>query len=444
MKKTMLAKPFHAVLATTIAGGLLLGATNVHAFDWFRKDDEERQERINRENLRRPVANPDTAVGEQYTGGSAIRRPANNPGGAIGDPTYVTPETVPEAQPRQPAPAPAAKKDDGFFSFLYREEESPVDLSQRRVPKGNANPSADLSAGAGAAYETAMPVSEVEMSPLSEEQGGMETGGMEEEAYPELADVPPVPERLENNSNTTARFDELISAREASQSQRETMEAQVAMDAEGHMESGAEESWDSDMKSLETEFGMTQSQPQTTAPAAQEPVTQEPDMDALQAEFAALVSSPEPVTAAQPQQGMFIAVEQPDGSMGKKMDAAPMEQAEMASYAAPVQPVASWEPEPLIEPQAAPVMQEEWVDLREGVQEPVAVDQVNVVNLAEPVSVSPVPVQDAGQVMLAPPPGVAAGVRTLPESRYSARRQAVQMERYARRAEIMRYNAGYE
>ena len=282
--------------------------------------------------------------------------------------------------------------------------------------------------------------------------------------YPELADVPPMPERLaEASADVDARRAELESARADAQVQRSALNDQAAFEQEfygetvaPYWEEGAQapapvasveatpivgDDWVAAEAEVEAETQADMSGEYAATDAA--PMMDANEQAAMEAEFSALVAAP-----AQPAEPAWEAPQEPVAV------AQPSDQ-----FAAPEgQWDDGWEPAPMVAPQtqvtasapavapsvAAPVNEGEWVDLSAGAQTAVPVEQVDVVSVGEPMAVSAAPEAgwegsaDAG-FELAPPPPVNASVRTLPESRYAARHQSIDMERYNRRMRIMEY-----
>ncbi|MCH2546465.1 MAG: hypothetical protein MK052_02490 [Alphaproteobacteria bacterium] len=132
----------------------------------------------------------------------------------------------------------------------------------------------------------------------------------------------------------------------------------------------------------------------------------------------------------------------------------PMEDPMMMQQQEPVMPtpasLASQQPKNLamhqpqhstITPQNEVIVEGEWVSLYEDPAQQMAapIDEVQVVPTPQVASVSAVPVmpeQNAAGVQLTPPSTYNRATRTLPESRYATRRQAVYMQRYARQVQV--------
>ena len=396
MTKQQLATSWRKVLFTTVATSILLGGCS-WAQDTFSRDSNDGQQARIEGNMRRPVGNVSTGAGAEYAGSEEgdSRRPANNPGGAIGAPTVdvSTPEHATPAPMSSNSPSPSAKRNSkGFFSFLYRDDAQHADAAaptmERRVPQGNQNPdAAPVMADGAASFEAAVPVAGVEESQLAEMNAD----------YPDLANVPQAPQGVDPSVRKDALTADLSNARNESQNQQVALNAQVAADGP---------------------FDGVAPAPQTApvafdgAPAA---AAQAPASDAdLQAEFASIVAAP----AGAPATPQVASGEQPVimGSPPRPLDT----QIAMADTNAA--------PAPQIAPQTGG---EEWVDVGgELTNQAVPVDGVAVSPAAEPIGVSPIPVAPTwnGNSMAT----ATGGIRTLPESRYAGRRQALATQRYAR------------
>ncbi|MGB1539889.1 MAG: hypothetical protein ACPG80_02930 [Rickettsiales bacterium] len=393
--KADMGKTLYGALLATVAGGVILVATQntAHAAGWFGKDEEPQEFQ-----MRRPAGNPPASMGRGAPAGDeqVMRTPAANPTmeEQAGYQSQAGTGTGAVMQPSYSAPsAPAAQKRGGMFSWLYKDEPAAeLPAGPRKVPVGNRNPAA---APAPASYQESVPVAGVDMAPLEPQepmmlpQEPMMTGQVPvEEGYPDLASVPPRPERLDAAAKKDDMMADLIAAREATQAQNADMAA----------------------FSPEEAFFAPQAQaapvPMATADASAtgDVVVGERD---ISAEFAALVSGGQPASA----------------------------------NAAPVGAVSSWEPAPLVPVDGS---QDEWVDVRQDpmMQASAPVPQVSVAS-QDVVAVSAIPVEPewhgAGAITLTPPSGIRQ-VRTLPESRYAARRQAIYMQRYARHMAAYRNN----
>jgi hypothetical protein len=151
----------------------------------------------------------------------------------------------------------------------------------------------------------------------------------------------------------------------------------------------------------------------------------------------------EPAPAVVVSQGGAQPWDMPGQAVQQQSMSAPVETVEIKRPA-----MQNWEPVPMVQPQVAmgqPIQQDEWVSLQQdpATQMAAPVDEVVVSGSPQVASVSAVPVMPAGNVaamggagiQLVPPSSYGTSMRTLPESRYAARRQAVYMQRYARQAD---------
>lgn len=434
MKKT-----FRNVLVASVATGLLLTACGSSS------DAERQQPKVNTSNLRAPMNNPtfDAGAAAQQGQPQMAVMDVSTPAGQADQ--YARADMGAQAQP-----APQQEK-GGMFDWMWKEKQQQPQVStmERRVPVQNQNPSADFAAAGLGSYEAAAPVAEVEMAgdmnmqaaPQMAPQGDIIVAEevimmddtftpVEEMAqpqmqaqgdYPSLASVPPRPERIDAINQADARMADLEAARAESYAQNQSLNAQMGADAEGSMLASAE--------------------PQMAAPAnAPVAVAGQSDLDA---EFAALIGAD---AGALPTSGQPVVVveEQPAVVVSQDSDMyqepAPIQ---MANANVPAQPLnapmedTNWQPAPLA-PQTQPVQEGEWVSLQQDPQAQMAVpvEQVEVVGTPQVAAVSAVPVvpQDnaVGGIQLTPPSAFGNSVRTLPESRYAARRQAVYMQRYGR------------
>ena len=419
------------VMMATVASGLLLSACST-------SDAEKQQPKMDTSSLRAPANNPQFANGE-VAAPDGLRAPEGNPQNLAQDSAQVMPQLPQEdamaaAQPMeevQPAAEPK-KESGGLFSWAWKKQpkaEPQVNTMERRVPVLNQDPSAEFAPAGMANYEAAAPVGDVDMSadmalqqpqlaPQSDIVVADEVIMMddtftpveqvaqapvaEEGDYPSLASVPLRPERLDAVNEKDARMADLQAARDESAMQGQNLNTQMASDMEGSL-----------MPQTADNGAMTQSE--------------------MDAEFAALVAA-DKAAAAGHGQPVVVMEEVPAVIVDNGMDA--YEQAPAPITMVDSQPLA-----PQLQPQTQPVeapQANEWVSLQQdpAAQMAVPVEQVDVANSPEVVAVSAIPVMPEGEVaggiQLTPPSAFGNTVRTLPESRYAARRQAVYMQRYSR------------
>lgn len=409
-----------------------------------------------------PSMNPDASVGKDYMvqpqADTVAGLPANDPAvqqamKAFGTPPpmgddnagFVPPPAggqagyappPPPAPPPGMMPPPPAEKSGGMFSWFQKEPEQPqrprVDTSQRRAPMLNQQAMQQQEAPQG--FGLAAPVEDVQAMPVDRMDAQYRPEQPEQPAaiagnYPRLSDVPPMPGRLEGLQGADHKADDLTAAREQSTEQRSEVETQIQADQQGNMP---------DMQKKEP----------VNSPLQKPQVMEGND---LNAEFNALIAAPVtenpasslsqavPSTPSQPQPSEFMPAELPvvAKTAPQPVQTAPSPQPLMPKMAALPQI-------PVVEesPATAPV-QEEWVELT-SVPAPHAsmpVPQVSVGNAPQPMEVAPAPMQtewNAGpQIALTPPPRIEKQVHALPESRYAGRRQAVYMNRYERRMQIL-------
>lgn len=438
MKKT-----FRNVLVASVATGLLLTACGSSS------GEERQQPKMNTSNLRAPMNNPtfDAGAAAQQQEPQMAVMDVSTPAGQADK--YARADIDAQAQPAQ------QQQQGGLFDWMWKDKQQQqqpqVNTMERRVPVQNQNPSADFAAAGMGSYEAAAPVGVVDMAADMDMQADMNAPQMapqsdivvaeevimmddtftpvEEMAqpqmqaqaevqgdYPSLASVPPRPERVDAINQADARMADLEAARAESYAQNDSLNAQMGADAEGSMLASAE--------------------PQPMAPAANSAADVDAEFAALiGADAGALPTSGQPVIVVEEQPAVVVSQE---GNMYQ--EPAPIE---MASANVPAQPLnapaedTNWQPAPLA-PQTQPVQEGEWVSLQQDPQAQMAVpvEQVDVVGTPQVAAVSAVPfvAQDnaVGGIQLTPPSAFGNSVRTLPESRYAARRQAVYMQRYGR------------
>lgn len=448
------------VLAASVASGLLLSGCAL----W---DKEPEQAKMDTSQLRAPSNNPQFSDnGNVMTLPENARAPSGNADMAMGLPVEDLAEPqMAQAEPA-PAPAPMAKKEEkSWFSWAWANDEEAVP-AERRVPKLNAEATGEMQlAGNMASYEQAAPVSEVNMSA----DAGLEPYGdivvadevimMDDtftpveqpqmadmpldNGYPNLASVPLRPERLDAMNEKDARMADLQNARLESSYQNQELQAQMQSDAGETMMAGdmvamaqAEAAPAAAPSSIDEEFA---------ALVAADPMTAEPEVVVIQEEETVVVShgmddgmgmyeqEPAPIVMANTQP-------QPWDAPAVDSNWAPAPMAPQAE-AQPVQPVME---QPLA-PMQQPIQENEWVSLQQdpAMQMEAPVPQVDVASSPDVMAVSAVPVVPVGNepyytgnaggaIALTPPSAMGRSVRTLPESRYAARRQAVYMQRYTR------------
>lgn len=403
------------MLVISVASGLMLSACG------FNKESRQQQPKMDTGNLHAPRNNPSFDGNVMTMPQDGMRAPAGNPNAAPQDEMMQADARMQAQQPMQAAPQ---QKKGGMFDWAWaRKPEQPqVNTMERRVPKLNQDPAVGADSMAMASYEAAAPVGNVEMSgnaglsPQSDIVVADEVIMMDDTftpvmpqkqvagAYPNLGDVPPRPERIDAINQADARMADLEQARAETYAQTQSMEAQYAADAEGSL--------------------LPQAQPQTDVAIA-------PQND-IDAEFAALVSADGGAGSVP-----VVIEEQPavvvSGGTGM-YDQAP---APIAMANSAPQGDSGWQPAPLT-PQTQPVQENQWVSLEQPsaeAQMAVPVEQVDV-SSPQVAAVSPVPVMGGnnavGGIELTPPSSFGPSVRTLPESRYAARREAVYMQRYSR------------
>lgn len=437
--KVHMKKTFRNVLVATVATSLLLTACGS-------SETERQQPKVNTGNLRAPMNNPtfDAGAAAQQQEPQMAVMDVSTPGGQADK--YARAEMGAQAQPA------AQEQQGGLFDWMWKDkpqQQQQVNTMERRVPVQNQNPSADFADAGMGSYEAAAPIAEVDMAADMDMQADMNAPQMapqsdivvaeevimmddtftpvEETAqpqmqaqaegeYPSLASVPPRPERVDAINEADARMADLEAARAESYAQNDSLNAQMGADAEGSMLASAE--------------------PQPVAPAANSAADVDAEFAALiGADAGALPASGEPVVVMEEQPAVVVSQESE-----MYQEPAPIE---MASTNMPAQAMnapaedTNWEPAPLA-PQTQPVQEGEWVSLQQDPQAQMAVpvEQVEVVGTPQVAAVSAVPVvpQDdsVGGIQLTPPSAFGNTVRTLPESRYAARRQAVYMQRYSR------------
>lgn len=446
MKKTL-----RNVMAATVASGLLLTACG-------NSDANRQQPKMDTSNLRPPVNNPQAGGEGAMAVPQGMRAPEANPQGVSAPKAQAAPVAPAASYAEAPAAQPQ-QKSGGMFDWMWKEKqpESPVNTMERRVPALNQGAVAQADTGLGA-YQAAAPVAEVEtfesyaqLSPQGNIVVADEVIMMDDTftpieqvapapaaaGYPNLGSVPLRPERVDAINEKDARMADLSDARAQSVAQGQALNAQIEADSEGSL------------------------MPWQDTAVAQAPVEQG-DMDA---EFAALV-------AADGHGEQVVILEENVRSVAVDQAPAPVAVASAQPWDMPLNAPAAdsgWQPAPLepqaqshLTPQAQPYVtpqaqqfaapqeqalapqvaaapqENEWVSLQ---QDPVAqmavpVEQVDIAHSPEIAAVSSIPVvpqgEMAGDIQLTPPSAFGNSVRTLPDSRYASRRQAVYMQRYSR------------
>lgn len=456
------------LMVATVASSLLLTACSSG-----REDDQ--QAKITGP-LHAPRNNPQLGNdGRMLPPAQDMRAPESNPGNAVGASYDMAPADDRDMTAMAPTTAaPAQKQEKGMFSWLYREEQPVVNTAPRQVPKYNQNPAAEFAETGMASYEAAAaPVADVDMAAMDQPLEPVAAMSQDEWAaphqeiivaeelavmdepftatpqaapaaaqgdYPSLASVPPRPERVDVIAEKDARMADMEAARTASQEQVASLEAQVEADGGWTVPDGEPVAAQSD---IDAEFAALVG---AETPAVEEGYGKVMTGDQYAQELAAAqqpaADAPEMVVVEQAQPW-----ELPAGSPAEEQAPAPVE---MANTAAPVTEAQSWEPvpaqvavaEPVMQPQTevAAVQEGQWISLQQdpAAQMAVPVEEVSVSGTPEVASVSAipvVPVEDASGIQLTPPSTYGRAVRTLPESRYAARRQAVYMQRYARQVQ---------
>lgn len=436
------------LMVATVASSLLLSACSSNK-------ENDQQAKVTG-TPRAPISNPHLNGGMAPEG---ARMPASNPNGDVG-----------AAYDAAPA------KDEGMFSWAYRDAPQPAaTTAERRVPKFNQNPSAEFAANGMANYEAAAPVASVDAiqvqdapaqdqwaaphqeiivaeelavmdepftpAPMAEPQNSVAEG-----EYPSLASVPLRPERVEVIAEKDARMADMEAARAESMAQSQHLETQMA--ADGGWTPPAEEPVVGAQSDIDAEFAALVG---AEAPAVDAGYGKVMTGDQYAQELAAAQAAPARFEA-EAQEVVVIEQSQPwEMPAGAPVESQAPAPVEIASAPAPV--MQSWEAvpvqveqpaefAPMVEPQTdvVAVQEGEWVSLQQdpAAQMAVPVEGVEVAVTPEVASVSAipvVPVDDASGIQLTPPSTYGRAVRTLPESRYAARRQAVYMQRYARQVQ---------
>lgn len=475
MKNTL-----HGMMVATVAGSILLTGCGPSR-------DEIHQPRMGGE-LVAPKNNPKFAGEAQDMPEMAdMRVPEGNVSADVGAEYEVAEMQEPYPQPQQPEP------ENFFTSLLGGRKEAAVDTSQRRVPVLNKEGGEQPSPMETASYEAAAPVEQVievqdmemganaapvQAAPQSEIIVAEEVAALDEpfaprenatlpKTYPSLATVPPRPERIEAVQEKDARMADLADARSGSAAQQQALEAQVAQEKEGSLlpqqqsandwqqpvQVAQPESQPAQQQDIEAEFAalVAAEQPKAQAPQEAPAAAQPPAAEAAQAQpwdvpAEAAYQAPAPIEMAHGQPQVTVSQAEPVQVAPQAEAPQPVIQSQDAQQQAmPTQ----WQAAPQVAPQnTVPVQEDQWVSLQQdpAAQMAAPVEGVTVDGAPEVVAVSPIPVVPeggaaAGGIELTPPSAYGRAVRTLPESRYAARRQAVYMQRYARQVQA---NEGFQ
>lgn len=474
MKNTL-----HGMMVATVAGSILLTGCGPSR-------EEVYEPRMSGE-LAAPKNNPKFAGSDQASDDQAapemadMRAPEGNMSADVGAEYEV-------AEMKEPYPQPQQQESGNFFTSLFGGKNEPaVDTTQRRVPALNKDGGDQASPMETASYEAAAPVEQVievqdaEMgagampAPQSEIIVAEEVAALDEpfaprenatlpKTYPSLATVPARPERIEAVREKEGRMADLADARSGSAAQQQALETQVAQEKEGSLlpQQSADE-WQQPVQvaqpeaqpahqqDVEAEFAalVAAEQPKIEALQEEPAAAQTPVAEAAQAQpwdvpAEATYQAPAPVEMAPAQPQVTVSQAEPVQIM-------PQAQAVATQQPVVIQPQAEqqqamptqWQAAPQVVPQnAVPVQEDQWVSLQQdpAAQMAAPVDGVTVGGAPEVVAVSPIPVVPeggaaAGGIELTPPSAYGRAVRTLPDSRYAARRQAVYMQRYARQVQ---------
>lgn len=461
-------KTLRSVLVATVASSLTLSACSGGS-------DDRQQPKMTGE-LHAPAANPQlNAEGKTAHQMAAMRTPEGNGTGAVGSQYHAATPHQDDMMATAPTQmAPAQKEKAGMFSWLKRDEPQQVNTMQRRVPALNRDPDVQMQASATASYEAAAPVPEVSMAstmPVAEDDWmapqndiivaeevvvmdesftPMEMGDAkmdETGTYPSLASVPARPQRVDAIESRDVSMAEMEAARAESMEQSASMNAQIVSDMEGN-DMGMQGDAQSD---IDAEFAALVASEDSVAMGEGYGEVMSADSYAarMNGDGAEVVIIEEQTPAVIVSQEVMQPWEAP-GEMNQAP--APIQMANTQR-----RPVQSWEPAPMVEPQTASVepqmmqpqtevvvQEDQWVSLQQdpAAQMAVPVEGVTVVGAPQVASVSAVPVMPAdsgasvnGGIQLTPPSTYGRATRTLPESRYAARRQAVYMQRYARQVQ---------
>ena len=408
--------------------------------------------------MRAPSANPDMGVGSEYR----YNENGTNDSGME---------------------APKKKKSGGLFSKLFgsdEEDEASIANAPRRVPALNQQ------IQQGNSYQNAVPVTEVQSGPAANEgwqpapiqMANPEQGlpplpadgasSVDSSGYPDLSSVPQRPAAKPIVRQQINNMDDLQAARSSAQQKSNSLNDAVKAEMSGDAVSPQSAS---QANASQTNADTSQVKPvgktglvsiEEPAPAMYSPemppvaqsqgevveevpmATQVPynNAHAIAPQIAAAPAQPAsaPIIMGAPPAPLVA----PEGSVPVYTETAPQAIADTNIASANDAPIQLHPPVPMDAAPVYPAPQASqassgWVDMSQaqnaGQSQPM--QEVAVGMVPSTASVSPIPVvsEGTGGIDLNPPSGSSANARTLPESRYAARRQAVYMQQYTHQSQ---------